>query len=151
MWHGSRCFCLRMLACRFFCQSAFVSVSLILHSVFVIVLNTFEDVYFSILTVNDGDYWRMWEGWKPLCQPADIIPWQIAYFKLWQGLSKCLKNERSQFVLRETSVWWVGGVVYDSAIGSRGQRWPCFQVFSGDSSFKLQCLCVSSFILLPFF
>jgi hypothetical protein len=45
-----------MLACRFFCQSAFVSVSLILHSVFVIVLNTFEDVYFSILTVNDGDY-----------------------------------------------------------------------------------------------
>ncbi len=48
-------------------------------------------------------------------------------------------------MLRETLVWWVGGVVYDSAIGSRGQRWPCFQVFSGDSSFKLQRLCVSSF------
>jgi hypothetical protein len=63
-----------MLACRFFCQSALVSVSLILHSVLFIVLNTFEDVYFSILTVNDGDYSRMWEGCKPLCEPAEIIP-----------------------------------------------------------------------------
>ncbi len=35
--------------------------------------------------------------------------------------------------------------MYGSAIGSRGQRWPCFQVFSGDSSFKLQYVCVSSF------
>ncbi len=43
-----------MLACRFFCQSAFVFASLILYSVFVIVLNTFEDFCSSILTVN----WR---------------------------------------------------------------------------------------------
>jgi hypothetical protein len=48
-------------------------------------------------------------------------------------------------VFRETLVWWVGGVVHDNAIESRGQRWPYFQVFSSDTSFKLQCLYVSSF------